>query len=67
MYPDKCTSPVFVEPFLVFSRLLIGQCLPKLRVYISISWFGVHWTSPDSLHMQLHVDEIILKYRWWLR
>lgn len=25
------------------------------------NWFGMHLTSPDSLHVQVHVDEIILK------
>lgn len=28
------------------------------------SRFGVRLTLLDSLHMQLHVDEIILKYSW---
>lgn len=38
-----------------------------LRGYITTSWFAVHLTSPDSLRMRLHVDEIMLKYRRCVR
>lgn len=32
------------------------------RNYIITSWSAVRFTSPDSLHMLLRVNEIILKY-----
>lgn len=53
---------VVVEPFfgnvpsLLFFRLQFGQ---SLRVHVATSWFGVGLTSPDSLHIQMDVGEII--------
>lgn len=48
-------------PLLHFLRLLIGQHVLAHRGYIATAWFGMHLTSPDNLHMQLDVDEIIFK------
>lgn len=48
--------------FPLFFRLLIGQRALALRGYIAASWFSVHLTLPDRLHMRLDVDKIILQY-----
>lgn len=47
-------------PSLLFFRLLFGQRVQTLRVHVATSWFGVGLTSPDSLHIQMDVGEIIL-------
>lgn len=49
-------------PFLLFFGLLIGRCVLMLKSYIATSWFGMSLTSPESLHKQLDVLHIILKY-----
>lgn len=40
-------------PFLLFFRLF--------KCYIATSWFVACFTLPDTLHMWLHVDKLILK------
>lgn len=56
---------VVAEPFPVkwkrfFLRLLIGQCAFMLRRCTATSCSGEHVTSPDSPHMRLNVDKIVL-------
>lgn len=45
--PSRHAIVVLVEPLLLFSRPVIGQRVPKLRVNIAPSWFGVHLAWPD--------------------
>lgn len=58
---------VLVEPLAVmsswpFCRLLVGQHVFTPRGYSTTPWFGMCLASFDSLHMRLHVDEIIFKF-----
>lgn len=47
----------------IFSGFSLGNVSSCLESYITPSWFGVRLSSPDSVLMQLIVDEVILKHR----
>lgn len=52
-----------VVPFL----MSVTNLSLTLRVYRAATCFGARLTSFDSLQMQLHVDETILKSRWTIQ
>lgn len=56
------TIVVVVEQFPLSFMLPNGQNVPTLQAYIATSWFAMCFTLPASLFMQLHVEEITLKY-----
>lgn len=65
IFRRNSVSPVVVPPsnvpFLLFFRLLTNS---MLKYYIATSWFVACFTLPDSLHMWLHMDELILQCNW---
>lgn len=61
-YPGVVSSNIVA--FSLFFKPLIGQHVPTQRGFIATPWFGFRLTSPDSLHMWMDVDEMILKMRF---